>query len=395
MATATGESLKPLKNRLPAGHTERTPGRSCVNCKAVEHDDKAKFCRDCGTPFESPSTASRATATCSNCGETFPKGSRFCPTCGNPIDEAAAAERAAGTINENAESVRLERCKGCGAVCDGETNFCDNCGAVLTSDGGGGEPADEVTFVCNTCGITYDAPDARFCEECGESLSAVAVPPRAVSSTTAGAPAPARAIANPTAPKWSDEPPQTKTLPKMRGAPATAAPPARTSNGIGQDADDDDEGFDAPQEMPINLVPCQRCGRRFNTESIARHENVCQRQSTRKVFDSRKARTEGTEAASYVRKLNRDGGSKTEAPKKDWRAESLAFRRSMKEARVVDQVLKAGGTAKDLPPPSYSENAHYSQCPHCGRRFAPDVAERHIPKCSTTINKPKAPPRRR
>lgn len=287
-------------------------------------------------------------------------------------------------MNDNAMSVRLERCKGCGAICDEETNFCDNCGAMLSTE----QQAAPQDLACTSCGMAYDDPDARFCEECGEPLPpppAPAAVKAAPSSSPARAAAPAKAVSNPGAPKWSDQPPQTSTLPKMRGAPATAA----TANG-----EDDDEGFDGPDQS--SLVRCSTCNRCFNPDAIGRHENFCRKQGSRKVFDSRKARMEGTDASSYIRKVERadDSGAK-KAPAKDWRAESKAFRQSMREARVVDSVLKAGGTAKDLPPPTYSENAHYTSCPHCSRRFAPDVAERHIPKCATTFNKPKAPPKRR
>ena len=37
-------------------------------------------------------------------------------------------------------------------------------------------------------------------------------------------------------------------------------------------------------------------------------------------------------------------------------------------------------------------NPDYVQCPHCGRNFAPTVAERHIPKCVNIQNKPRPPP---
>ena len=37
--------------------------------------------------------------------------------------------------------------------------------------------------------------------------------------------------------------------------------------------------------------------------------------------------------------------------------------------------------------------ASYVQCRYCGRKYNPEVAERHIPKCKDIINKPKPPPR--
>jgi hypothetical protein len=46
----------------------------------------------------------------------------------------------------------------------------------------------------------------------------------------------------------------------------------------------------------------------------------------------------------------------------------------------------------DLPPPPASVNPDYVQCPHCGRNYAPGVAERHIPKCVNIQAKPKPPP---
>ena len=148
-------------------------------------------------------------------------------------------------------------------------------------------------------------------------------------------------------------------------------------------------------------MPCGTCGRKFNPDVLGRHEQLCLKQQSkrRKVFDGAKMRAAGTEMAGNQqtlqreRLLNRDGPEPTK--KSAWKAKSEEFRNAMRQARQVDKVLAAGGTAKDLPPPTYSDNSHLTPCPHCGRRFNADVAERHIPKCATTMNKPKPPPRRR
>ena len=47
-----------------------------------------------------------------------------------------------------------------------------------------------------------------------------------------------------------------------------------------------------------------------------------------------------------------------------------------------------GGDIRKLPPPPPSNYDHYIACKYCGRKYAPDVAERHIPKCANIINKP-------
>jgi hypothetical protein len=41
-----------------------------------------------------------------------------------------------------------------------------------------------------------------------------------------------------------------------------------------------------------------------------------------------------------------------------------------------------------MPPPPPSNYDHYVECRYCGRKYAQNVAERHIPKCANIINKP-------
>ena len=60
----------------------------------------------------------------------------------------------------------------------------------------------------------------------------------------------------------------------------------------------------------------------------------------------------------------------------------------MKEMRKIKAFEEKGGNLADLPPPPRSNYDHYIECKYCGRKYAPEVAERHIPKCANIINKP-------
>lgn len=70
------------------------------------------------------------------------------------------------------------------------------------------------------------------------------------------------------------------------------------------------------------------------------------------------------------------------------------FINAIRDAKKVQEHIKRGGKASDLPPPPPSENPDYVFCRFCQRRFAPTVAERHIPKCQGIVNRP-TPPRQR
>jgi hypothetical protein len=56
--------------------------------------------------------------------------------------------------------------------------------------------------------------------------------------------------------------------------------------------------------------------------------------------------------------------------------------------RDMKSYQAKGGKLSDLPPPPRSNYDHYVECRYCGRKYAADVAERHIPKCANIINKP-------
>lgn len=145
----------------------------------------------------------------------------------------------------------------------------------------------------------------------------------------------------------------------------------------------------APPADP-NMAQCSICNRNFNKDRIDKHAAICQKTSVkkRKAFDATKMRVKGTEAEEFVKR----GVHKKEDPKpkkNNWRTQHENFIESIRQAKIVQKHLEAGGKLSDLPPPKPSENPDYVPCPHCGRKFNAAVAERHIPKCKNILSNKK------
>ncbi|XP_030370945.1 zinc finger C2HC domain-containing protein 1C [Scaptodrosophila lebanonensis] len=154
---------------------------------------------------------------------------------------------------------------------------------------------------------------------------------------------------------------------------------------------------------PEGTSKCRFCGRSFHSERLQKHEAVCQRTmfTKRKIFDASKQRVKGTESEKYVKRPMHRAQSQyssaaqqmslsTGVKKNNWRKKHEEFIQSIRAAKQVQAHLARGGKLSDLPPPPPSENPDYIQCPHCGRRFNQQAAERHIPRCATMIhNKPR------
>ena len=154
--------------------------------------------------------------------------------------------------------------------------------------------------------------------------------------------------------------------------------------------------FSETQQDSMDLVPCPNCGRNFASNRIQKHHTVCVKtqSKTRKVFDSGKQRVQGTEAAKHYRPWLKNKQQQHIPPKSNWRQQHEDFIKSVRAARQVTKHMAEGGKASDLPPPPPSINPDYVFCDYCQRRFNPEVAERHIPKCRTTINRPRPPKQR-
>lgn len=131
-------------------------------------------------------------------------------------------------------------------------------------------------------------------------------------------------------------------------------------------------------EISVDVSPCSICGRKFAVDRLAKHIKICAKSSNskRKVFDTRKHRSEGTEYEKYVQSGKHLEEPKTK-PKADWRAQHENF---------IKTIRYAKGVSNTPPPPA--QNPDYVQCPHCERKFNSAAAERHIPKCKDIKAKP-------
>uniref|UniRef100_L7M8H5 C2HC/C3H-type domain-containing protein n=1 Tax=Rhipicephalus pulchellus TaxID=72859 RepID=L7M8H5_RHIPC len=205
----------------------------------------------------------------------------------------------------------------------------------------------------------------------------------------------------------SAKPAAARTVPVEQPKKPTTAPTprqARTTNGTTPVATQQRMSAAAPKVAPPppearplgpNQERCDICGRGFNKDRIEKHRTICQKAATKKVkvFDATKMRTKGTEAEAFVKK----GLHKKEVPvkKPNWRAKHEEFLNAVRQARLVQEHLAAGGKLSDLPPPPPSENPDYVQCPKCLRKFNETAAERHIPRCNLTPKTSSSTPTRR
>ncbi|NXT67481.1 ZC21C protein, partial [Chaetops frenatus] len=169
-----------------------------------------------------------------------------------------------------------------------------------------------------------------------------------------------------------------------------------------QDSDDHPSAemlyMQAASAVEQEFGQCSFCKRKFLCTRLEKHMSICgkNQDSKRKVFDSRKARTRGTELEQYQQgKSSRSPQSKTPPRKSNWKQKHEALIHIMSQARQVQQTLSKGRKVSDLPPLPPIENPDYVACTYCGRKFAPRVAERHIPKCKNIKNRPPPPPQRR
>ena len=78
--------------------------------------------------------------------------------------------------------------------------------------------------------------------------------------------------------------------------------------------------------------------------------------------------------------------------KAKWRREHDQFMKAIKMSRLIKKVEMQGGDISKIPVAPSEPNEDYIEWQYWYRRYAPKVADRHIPKWKDMINRPKPPP---
>lgn len=139
----------------------------------------------------------------------------------------------------------------------------------------------------------------------------------------------------------------------------------------------------------VRTFPCQICGRKFNNESLRKHQSVCQKTTVKKrrIFDSGKQRADGSDVVYEKTRETKNVqifGEKAEddvAKKNNWREKHTEFIKAIRQARDVTEAIQNGGPLPTFKPSAVPSD--YVQCQFCGRHFNSSAAQRHIPFCET------------
>ena len=130
-----------------------------------------------------------------------------------------------------------------------------------------------------------------------------------------------------------------------------------------------------------DLVQCQYCQRKFNCDSLQKHEKVCKEVfiKKREKFDSSEVRTKGNEVKTKPESqaLKKKDGVKSFVNKEPkWKKESEQFRKALKNNP---------GSNSNNDDINFNEKDESDdslvECHCCKRKFAPETAKRHIPFC--------------
>ncbi|KAK2843596.1 hypothetical protein Q7C36_011811 [Tachysurus vachellii] len=162
-------------------------------------------------------------------------------------------------------------------------------------------------------------------------------------------------------------------------------PEAGPSTQNGKNIQQEQLSQESNPDADLQLARCEVCNRKFKEDRLEKHISICQKiqKPKRQVYNSSQYRAKGTALEEFMKTK---GLYKAPEHKKS--------NRLQKHKDFVENIHLAHAPAAGGFQPRAHPNPHYITCPHCGRCFAPETAERHIPKCQQIKSRP-PPPRQR
>mmetsp|Transcript_9816 Transcript_9816/g.14638 ORF Transcript_9816/g.14638 Transcript_9816/m.14638 type:complete len:312 (-) Transcript_9816:5-940(-) len=139
-----------------------------------------------------------------------------------------------------------------------------------------------------------------------------------------------------------------------------------------------------------NRLSCTYCKRKFAPDRILKHQKAC------KLMTLKRPRIRSNDTFYYKdpkerslkKKLVRVSPDNQNYSEKKWHKQHQDFLQKMRFGRKLEKLTLIGAdTSMVKSPPNLDEE--YIVCPHCQRSYSEKAAERHIPKCSSIVHKPK------
>lgn len=149
--------------------------------------------------------------------------------------------------------------------------------------------------------------------------------------------------------------------------------------------------------LPADRVPCPDCGRKFHPSRLDSHIRACKKifiakrpefDLTRKRVDEEGIRMISNETKKELEAI-KNGEEMKDINAGKWKKKSGGFREAMALMKEVKRCEELGVEFVETKTQEQKDaEDDRVPCPHCKRKFAANVADRHIPKCKESKAKP-------
>lgn len=167
-------------------------------------------------------------------------------------------------------------------------------------------------------------------------------------------------------------------------------------------------------DLQLEMIACGSCGQEFPEDQVISHEIICRKAREIEDLQVEKPSADPVKVAEVIEvsvkrpqtatvKINQSENSKTtqlevskttppEAVSTEEASPKVIKAKVLAETRETATITPTKSRVSSRPTTGSSvPSTDLVPCPHCGRKFAPDAASRHISICQDVRNRPKAP----